>query len=266
MKKNLALPVLYHANPSFFSQIVRLSIVERGISVECREVDIHVQMDQIKPRYRKINPLMTVPALVDNGETIEDSRKILERLEIQKPLGNTSAIDWTSKIYKFPVEALTFGNLLTKAPFIKIILRKKISRMIAYLEKTKDVPPDLSASVDKKITILKGRNTLLRKSEYERARSDLDAIMLLINKNLEKREWFSGDSYGFHDPALTCFIARITMIGLDSNYRSLEKIWKYWDVVKARPSFEVSNIWDRIQPLHIAKEHLGLIGRTSTYL
>ena len=81
---------------------------------------------------------MIVPALVENRETIEDSRKILKCPEIQKPLGNTSAINWTCKIFNFPVGELTFV-------------------------------------------------TCQLKSEYVRTRSDLDAIMLLIDKHLGKR-------------------------------------------------------------------------------
>lgn len=51
--------ILYHAAPSFFSQIARLALAEKGATYSRREIDIHMRMDQISPEYAKIHPEMT---------------------------------------------------------------------------------------------------------------------------------------------------------------------------------------------------------------
>ena len=50
------LPTLYHAEPSYYSQVVRLVMEEEGINYISRETDIHSKHEQSSDWYLNMNP------------------------------------------------------------------------------------------------------------------------------------------------------------------------------------------------------------------
>ncbi|MET0287765.1 MAG: glutathione S-transferase family protein [Polyangiales bacterium] len=74
--------ILYHWPTSPYARRVRLALALKGLTAELRDV-------RANPAYgeelRALNPLHTVPALVDDGEVVLDSGVIAQYLERKQP-------------------------------------------------------------------------------------------------------------------------------------------------------------------------------------
>ena len=76
--------ILYHANWSFCSQMVRVALLEKGFSFNERHIklcDQYPEGENIDKDYLAINPLGTVPAIKIDGNIICGSEEIIYRLE-----------------------------------------------------------------------------------------------------------------------------------------------------------------------------------------
>ena len=71
-----ALPTLYHAGPSYYSQVVRLVMEEEGINYISRETDIHSKQEQTADWYLRMNPAGLVPTLLWGGKPVCESKDI----------------------------------------------------------------------------------------------------------------------------------------------------------------------------------------------
>ena len=71
-----ALPTLYHAEPSYYSQVVRLVMEEEGINYISRETDIHSKQEQSTDWYLRMNPAGVVPTLLWAGKPVCESKDI----------------------------------------------------------------------------------------------------------------------------------------------------------------------------------------------
>ena len=71
-----ALPTLYHAGPSYYSQVVRLVMEEEGINYISREIQIHSKQEQSTDWYLKMNPAGVVPTLLWAGKPVCESKDI----------------------------------------------------------------------------------------------------------------------------------------------------------------------------------------------
>ena len=70
------LPTLYHAEPSYYSQVVRLAMEEEGVNYISRETDIHSKQEQTSDWYLKMNPAGVVPTLLWAGKPVCESKDI----------------------------------------------------------------------------------------------------------------------------------------------------------------------------------------------
>ena len=70
------LPTLYHAEPSYYSQVVRLVMEEEGLNYISRETDIHNKQEQTSDWYLKMNPAAVVPTLLWAGKPVCESKDI----------------------------------------------------------------------------------------------------------------------------------------------------------------------------------------------
>ena len=76
--------ILYHANWSFCSQMVRVALLEKGFSFDKRHIrlcDQYPEGENIDKDYLAINPLGTVPAIQIDGNTICGSEEIIYQLD-----------------------------------------------------------------------------------------------------------------------------------------------------------------------------------------
>ena len=75
---------LYHANWSFCSQMVRVALLEKGLSFDERHIrlcDQYPEGENIDKDYLAINPLGTVPAIKIDGNIICGSEEIIYQLD-----------------------------------------------------------------------------------------------------------------------------------------------------------------------------------------
>lgn len=74
--------ILYHFPTSPFSRRTRLALAHKGLAVELR--DARASQDHLA-EVRRLNPLHTVPVLVDGERTVADSNAICQYLERKVP-------------------------------------------------------------------------------------------------------------------------------------------------------------------------------------
>ena len=112
--------VLYHVPPSFYSQLVRLGLAEKGVAHSQNIVAPGPPTyETYQPWYMRMNPMGTVPTLLIDGESIDDSRRILsvidERFE-GPPLLPTDETQrakvehWVEEAYQVPERVLAYGT------------------------------------------------------------------------------------------------------------------------------------------------------------
>ena len=75
---------LYQFGNSVCAQKVRITMVEKGLDWETREVNLFIS-EQYSPEYLKINPKGVVPTLVVDGQPIIESTLICEFLDETYP-------------------------------------------------------------------------------------------------------------------------------------------------------------------------------------
>ncbi len=102
--------ILYHANWSFCSQMVRVALLEKGFSFDERHIklcDQYPEGENIDKDYLAINPLGTVPAIQIDGNTICGSAEIIYQLD--KIDTNNAYSLYPNNVRKFykPHESLT---------------------------------------------------------------------------------------------------------------------------------------------------------------
>ena len=131
--------ILYHANWSLCSQMVRVALYEKGITFE----EIHIKLcdqysegENLNKSFLKINPLATVPAISIDEEIIVDSVKIIKRLNTiigknQLNLYPTNEPDTNSIIRDTTITegtkfASTIGTIIPvfSAPLIQFMIKK----------------------------------------------------------------------------------------------------------------------------------------------
>src|SRR5689334_20278158 len=94
---------LFHSPSSYYSMIARLGLTESGRPFALTKIDIHRRMAQFEPSYVRINPHMTVPALVVPGRTIADSRDILTWAYGDKPF-DPAIEEAVARQYRFAID------------------------------------------------------------------------------------------------------------------------------------------------------------------
>lgn len=262
--------VLYHAAPSFYSQIVRLAFAEKSIGYSECELDIHMRMDQISPIYAKIHPEMTIPSLKSGKTIVPGSDQILLYLEEKYPnpslMGNTEeeqqlTQNWINLFYGFPIEELTFSTLLRRIYPLKLGFKWKIGSMIRQLEKLAERHPNYQENYIRKAELMKLRKTgLTQSSTYSDSQIKLEELLKTLQTQFQENgPWLCGDRYSYADVIATCILARIAMIGKSEAFLKIPELESYWHRLKTRPSFREADIWDRFQIKHLIRELSGSI-------
>jgi hypothetical protein len=122
--------------------IGRLALLEARTPFESKRMDIHIAKEQLSRWYQAINPMMTVPTLVDCGQVFTDSAAIL------KLAVSIAGIQWADSDpmflpdieklvtthYSISIEHLTFGKALISIPSLRVIVPKMLQKIIKNLE------------------------------------------------------------------------------------------------------------------------------------
>ena len=196
--------LLYTLN-SPYARKVRIVALEKHIDLELQEV-VLADPDCIVKNY---NPLGKVPVLILNdGDSLYDSRVIVEYLDNHAPGTHLIAQDNTSKIATRRWEALCDG--ITDAA------------VSAMLEGRKTPEKQSQANIDKQL---------------DKVTRGLE----VLNMDITKRKWCVNETFGLADIALGCALGyidlRFKQLHWQDNYVNLAR---HYSLLVKRPSFKLT--------------------------
>ena len=241
--------VLYHANWSFCSQMVRVALLEKGFSFNERHIklcDQYPEGENIDKDYLAINPLGTVPAIKIDGNIICGSEEIIYQLEkidsnntlslypdnvdeveIRKWASDTTITDgvefastlgtimpvFSSPLLQYMIKRLPFSSIM------KILLRhpRKDRKMIFIAM--------YFGNPSKKIPFMGVNNYV-------------DEIIKLENLFSDGRNFFY-KTFSHIDINLMCVFNRLIDLGLEEtiSYKT-PFIYEYWKNLQLRNSYK----------------------------
>ena len=239
--------ILYHANWSLCSQMVRVALYEKGITFE----EIHIKLcdqysegENLNKSFLKINPLATVPAISIDEEIIVDSVKIIKRLNTiigknELDLYPTNESDINSIIRDTTITegtkfATTIGTIIPvfSAPLIQFMIKKlPLKSIIKILFK--------HPRRDRKIIFLSMYFfNFSKKLPMIGIKKFVDELIKFENLLSEDNKYFYND-FSHIDINMMCVINRLKDLQLEEciNTKYTPKIRKYWENLKNRESY-----------------------------
>ena len=240
--------ILYHANWSFCSQMVRIALLEKGFSFDERHIklcDQYPEGENIDKDYLAINPLGTVPAIEIDGNIICGSEEIIYQLDkidpnncslypdnvdetdIRKWASHTTITDgvkfastlgtimpvFSSPLLQYMIKALPFSSIM------KILLRhprndrKMIFTAMYFGNPSKKIP-------------------------FMGVNNYVDEIIKLENLLSDGRSFFY-NTFSHVDINLMCVFNRLVDLGLEGTVsHKTPFIYDYWKKLKSRNSYQ----------------------------
>ena len=194
--------LLYTLN-SPYARKVRIVAQEKHIELELQEVVLS-DPDCIVKNY---NPLGKVPVLILNdGDSLYDSRVIVEYLDNHAPGTHLIPQDNTSKIATRRWEALADG-----------ICDAAVSAM---LEQRKSPEKQSQANIDKQL---------------EKVTRGLE----VLNLDIFKKKWCVNETFGLADIALGCMLGYVDLRFKELNWQDkYVNLAKHYSLLVKRPSFK----------------------------
>ena len=194
--------LLYTVN-SPYARKVRIVAIEKHIDVTLQEVVLSEPDCPVKNH----NPLGKVPVLVlDDGDSVYDSRVIAEYLDNRAPGTHLIPTDHSSKIWVRRWEALADGVC--------------DAAVAAMIEGRKPAEQQSQAHIDK---------------QMEKVQRGLE----VLNLDIFKKKWCVNETFGLADIALGCTLGyldlRFKHLNWQDNYPNLAK---HYSVLVKRPSFK----------------------------
>ncbi|XP_077983340.1 ganglioside-induced differentiation-associated protein 1-like [Glandiceps talaboti] len=290
--------ILYYSPFSYYSQRGYVTLEEKGLKYEKKEIDHH--KDNKEPWYLQINPKGEVPAVTFNGQNVPDSNKIIDFLDEQFPESPRLQPDeetpegkkvrqWRNRMNDIVIDIVTFGcmthrNELTKNSQFPAVGTKVIQWMLKssdenyqkYMIKYPDYKEIYEMKMNKFRTFQRMFSDLnIVNKEIE----NLDVILGEIENQLQEtsqkykddKYWFLGQTFTAADVFLAVLLNRLKFIGLLHHFQdSKPLLTAYYKRVQQRPSFkkvciEVPSIMWMIAQAAVAKTMpillgIGLIG------
>lgn len=250
--------VLYHVPPSFYSQVARLALAEKGVPhVSKLAIAGPPTYETYQPWYMRLNPGGTVPTLVVDGDVLDDSREILEQVERRfegRALLPTSADvradveRWVERGYTLSERVLAYGSGRLR----RLGARVNRGRLHA-LRRERQRCPELSAIYDAKIADIERFIADTNDAELvARTRQQLGTALDDLEGWLQDRTFIAGEAYSVADVVWTVTVARQLMLGHDP-VRDRPAIARWYARMKARPSFVEAGVWERAHPARMLR-------------
>jgi glutathione S-transferase len=250
-------PVLYHVPPSFYSQLVRLALAEKGIAYEGRYVIPGPPFfASYAPWYMRLNPGGTVPTLIHHGNVLAQSRDILGYIETRFPepalWGNRHArieIDYlVSRLFSVPFRELSYGS-----PRIARLGAWINSKRVRNLRRRRAENPNLSPLYTAKINDIEGFS---RKSQdphhMQGTRLSVEFELDQLEDVLGGSRCLGGADYTMADLVWTVGVARLIMLGM-TPLQNRPALCEWYARMKSRPSFAEAGVMERFQPSAILR-------------
>ena len=234
--------LLYHSSTSVCAIKVRLTLSEKGLEYDHRLLSLQ-DSEQKAPDYMKLNPNGVVPTLVHDGKVVIESSIICQYLDEAFPELPLMPNDphararmrlWMKKVddgMHPAVNTLTFATANRKA-----LLAKTPKELQAYY----DAKPD---------PVHREKLRQLVEGGLE-APVVIDAVKL-YDKRLDELEealgdapFLAGEDWSLADAAVTPYINRLDMIGLDRMWEGARPRLADWFArIKSRKSYGEALNW-----------------------
>ena len=229
---------LYQFNNTVCSQKVRITLSEKGLQWETREVNLF-RSEQYDPEYLKLNPKGVVPTLVHDGRPVIESTLICEYLDEAFPEPSLVPDDAYGKARmrlwgKAVDEGLHDGvTVLSFSAMFRDRMKEmpEAERQRRFLNVGDPVRRDRHQSAFE--LGIESPHVFRAIAAYEKAFKGAEAALE------GGSAWLAGDGFSLADINLMPYAARLenlTLLGIWLDGRPKTRAW--WDRAKARPSFE----------------------------
>ena len=241
--------ILYHANWSFCSQMVRVALLEKGFSFDERHIklcDQYPEGENIDKDYLAINPLGTVPAIEIDGNIICGSEEIV--YQIDKIDSNSNCSLYPDNIDETDIRKWASHTTITDgvkfASTLGTIMPVFSSPLLQYMIKV------LPFSSIMKILLRHPRNdrkmifTAMyfgnpsKKIPFMGVNNYVDEIIKLEKLFSDGRNFFY-NTFSHVDINLMCVFNRLVDLGLEETIsHKTPSIYEYWENLKSRNSYQ----------------------------
>ena len=241
--------ILYHANWSFCSQMVRVALLEKGFSFDERHIklcDQYPEGENIDKDYLAINPLGTVPAIEIDGNVICGSEEII--YQIDKIDSNNNCSLYPDNVDETDIRKWASDTTITDgvkfASTLGTIMPVFSSPLLQYMIKA------LPFSSIMKILLRHPRNdrkmifTAMyfgnpsKKIPFMGVNNYVDEIIKLEKLFSDGRNFFY-NTFSHVDINLMCVFNRLVDLGLEETVsHKTPHIYAYWEKLKSRNSYQ----------------------------
>lgn len=256
---------LYHAPPSFYSQLARLALAEKGVDHVAEFVVPGPPLfETYTPRYMSMNPQGTVPVMVHvdplalTRETLKDSRDILAHVDANFPgpallpseSGERAAArERVAELYAISFAVLSYGD-----PKIRARGARVNAMRVANLGRRMARHPEMKEIYAAKLRGLE--STMGEIGDPARMAHERASVQRSLN-GLEAalgdgRVYLVGASYSLADLVWTVGLARLQMLALDP-LAQRPTLAAWYERMRDRPSFVAADIWEQMNTRALAQ-------------
>jgi glutathione S-transferase len=226
---------LYHGTTSVCAIKVRLVLAEKGLDWEGEILNLQ-QGDQHTPEYLKLNPNGVIPTLVHDGNVIIESSVILGYLDEAFPDPSLMPADpvlrarvrlWMKRVDDVLHAAIGVVTFATANR--KVLIRKSPEDLAAHFARI----PDPAYRERQRQSVEMGLAAPLVETavrQYDKAATQMEA-------DLADTEFPAGDAWSLADAALTPYINRAEMLGMEGLWAVRPNIARWFAAMKARPTY-----------------------------
>ncbi len=230
---------LYEGTTSVCAIKVRLTLFEKGLAFESRDIDLRAG-DQFEPEYLQLNPKGVVPTLDDGGRIVTESSVIQHYVEDAYPQPSLlpcepfdrARMRLVMKRIDDEVHPST-GNLTHATVYRPGFLALNEETRGARLAKI----PDASRRERRAAVYKEGLDAPIVVGAIEKFHgliSDMEAA-------LSESGFLTGPRYSLADAAVTPYINRLADLGLlDLWAAAAPRVMDWFDAIQARPSFRLA--------------------------
>ena len=229
--------ILYDGTTSVCAIKVRLTLVEKGLDFQSRNIDLR-KGEQFSSDYLQLNPNAVVPTLVDGDNIVLESSIIMQYLEDlapanplvpASPQSRATMRMWLKRIDDFVHPAT--GILTHATAFRSSFLKKSIKEQKAHLNKI----PDTARRRRQESVYKEGLNSPI----VESAVYTFEKLICDMNTVLNEHEYILGPDYTLADAAATPYINRLASLKILDVWRArAPNVFSWYDRICSRQSFE----------------------------
>lgn len=262
----MSTPTLYHIYPSFYSQVARLALVEKGVAYSSVITIAGPPFyDNYAPDYVRMNPNAVVPTLRHGETVVYDATRIARYVDATFPgprltpedAADKSEMDrWVDRLDELSIRILSYGSMEGISGRIALLMNDK---RLGKLEQLRDAHPDLRDVYEAKIADIRGfSQSATIPEEVAAIRAKANAFLDELEVRLGEHDYVVGKTYSLADVVWTVTVGRMFMLKL-MPLEGRPHVAAWYERMKARPSFLQADVWESFRPgsmLHSMRERL----------